>query len=86
MADLYDHPLEFYVYAFAAEGAFDTDACAAHGYNDVQVAAIQKALADNPNAVAAAMARVEAHKAAIAPAAAPEAVEELPESSEPTEA
>lgn len=69
MADLYDHPLEFYVFGFAADGAFDADACAAHGYNEIQVAAISKALADNPDQVEAAMAKIEEHKAALAAAA-----------------
>ena len=76
MADLYDHPLEFYVYACGGE--FDAEMLAGLGYSDVQLAAIEKALADNPDQVKAAQAKIEEHKAAMTKAAGAPAAEAAP--------
>ena len=69
MADLYDHPLEFYVYGCFTNGAFDTGKCAALGYNEAQIAVITQYLADNPDGVAAAVKAAEDWIAARQPAA-----------------
>ena len=58
MADLYDHPVEFYVYGCTTDGEFDAEKATALGYNKAQLPVIEKYLADNPDQVKAALANI----------------------------
>lgn len=82
MADLYDHPLEFYVYGCTSGGSFDAEKATALGYNNAQHSVIRQYLADNPDGVKAALKKAEEWQATLAEA---EPVVEKPVEEPPSE-